>query len=538
MDQSRRSAIGLRALTRRQTVTLIAATGGSVAASRAMAALGLDPQSDFAGPPRFDPLSRPAKVVILGAGIAGLVAAYELGQAGVSCLILEARARVGGRSWTIRGGDRFVEIGGATQTCGFDPGHYLNPGPWRLPQTHRAMLHYCKVLGVPLRVLAQNNWGAFVRHDDPTRPLANRNVSQGALLADYLGHTAELLAKCVKQGALDQTLSDGDRDALLDGLRAGGRLDSQDRYVFNDFRGYHVPAGGPAQPAVPSAPLTVQDLFGSGLTSWLPSVIDGDHRPTILEPEGGMDAIPNAFVAHPAFKATVRTNCQVREIRQDQRQVKIIYRDGQTGQVATDTADYCLCTIPASVLYRIPADLSGAVQSALAQIPYAAAAKVGLQFRRRFWEEDDGIFGGTSYVDTTSRGISYPSHGFLGQKGVLQAEYDVNNQTALEFEGLSPPERIIRSLAGVARVHPASAAAFESGFAVSWHRVPFSNGCFSLWSEDSRAQVLPVLAAPDGRIYFAGEHISQLPSWQEGAALSALSAATAIYRRARDGAGR
>lgn len=518
-------------MTRRRLVAAFGAALGSGLATQALSA-GL--VSDFQ-PPDFDRLDRAPRVVILGAGIAGLVSAFELGRAGFDCVIIEARERVGGRSWTVRGGDRFTEIGGASQTCGFDPGHYLNPGPWRIPYHHRGMLHYARRLGVAVQPLIQNNFAAYVRHGDTRRPLAGRNLPQRMLVADYFGRTAEMLASCIDRGMLDDVLDPPLKAAVLAGLRAGGCLDEDYSYRGNVFRGWDVPPGGAGHPPVPSIPFSLRDLFGSNLASWLPEIFDGEHQPTLFEPVGGMDRMPTGFVASPEFKARLRLGREVAEIRQDDNGVRIVHRDAVTGATEVETGDYCFCTIPASVLYRIPADFPTDVRTALAGIPYGAASKVGLQFGRRFWEEDEAIYGGNTYMDGSLRGIAYPSHGFLGAKGVLQAEYDVDTRAALEYSALSPADRVQRALNVANRIHPQALDTFESGFSVAWHRVPYTHGCYGLWSADSRARLMPVLTRPAGRVHFAGEHLSYLPAWQEGALLSGLEATAAIYQRGRLG---
>ena len=75
-------------------------------------------------------------VAILGAGVSGLTAAYELDRAGYDCVILEAQRRAGGRSLTLRRGDTFQEMNQPAQTVQFDEGQYLNAGPGRIPQHH------------------------------------------------------------------------------------------------------------------------------------------------------------------------------------------------------------------------------------------------------------------------------------------------------------------------------------------------------------------------------------------------------------------
>src|SRR5262245_15441853 len=100
------------------------------------------------------------RVLILGAGIAGLTTAYELEKAGYQCEILEPRDRPGGRNWTVRGGTTAVDIDGVTQTATFADGQYMNAGPGRIPQ-HHTTLDYCRELGVPIEVFVNANPDAW-----------------------------------------------------------------------------------------------------------------------------------------------------------------------------------------------------------------------------------------------------------------------------------------------------------------------------------------------------------------------------------------
>ena len=148
--------------TRRDLLGLIGAAAGGAAMYVAMTALGHAEESRYAGPLKLDGDPKGARVLVLGAGVAGMVAAMELRQAGYQVELLEFNDRVGGRTWTIRGGDRYTEMGGAVQECGFDPGLYLNPGPWRIPYHHRGLLDYCKRLGVALEPFTQVNHNAYL----------------------------------------------------------------------------------------------------------------------------------------------------------------------------------------------------------------------------------------------------------------------------------------------------------------------------------------------------------------------------------------
>jgi len=165
-------------------------------------------------------------------------------------------------------------------------------------------------------------------------------------------------------------------------------------------------------------------------------------------------------------------------------------------------------------------------------VPYETSVKIGLQFKRRFWEEDDRIYGGISYTDLPIGMISYPMSGQNAPgKGVLLGAYSWGTN-AYELTALAPEERVRLAVEFGAQIHPQYPAEFENGIAVAWHRVPFANGCFAKWTEAAREKHYENLCQIDGRIVLAGEHASRLPAWQEGAVLSALDAIGRLHQRA------
>ena len=152
------------AVTRRNFIARVLQTGGYGAAFSTMQTLGLLAQPEaqpFVNLPKD--LVKGRTVVILGAGIAGMVAAYELRKAGFECTLLEARERPGGRNWTIRNGTTVEFTDGSVQRCDWKEGLYLNAGPARLPSIHRTMLGYCEELGIPLEVEINTSRSALMQ---------------------------------------------------------------------------------------------------------------------------------------------------------------------------------------------------------------------------------------------------------------------------------------------------------------------------------------------------------------------------------------
>jgi monoamine oxidase len=228
----------------------------------------------------------------------------------------------------------------------------------------------------------------------------------------------------------------------------------------------------------------------------------------------------------------IRYDAKVTRIQQDDRGVTVTYTDLKTPatpQLAK--ADWCVCTIPLSILSQLPIDVSGRMKAAIDAVPYSSSVKIGLQFKRRFWEEDEAIYGGISYTDMPIQQIAYPNTGFnRAGRGVLLGAY-IFGPNAFEFTSMPPAERIARAVEFGAAVHPQYRAEYENGVAVAWHRMPFTLGCAGDWSEQARAEHYDNLCQIDGRIVLAGEHASYIPAWQEGAILSSLDAIGRLHDR-------
>ncbi len=232
------------ALTRRRFLKRVAAAGGVSLAYEAMTGLGL-----LAAPSQtpFNLSGRVAgvRVVILGAGLAGMTVAYELGKLGFDCRVLEARPRPGGRVLTVRRGTTSEEDG-PRQTAAFDQEQYFNAGPMRISHHHHTTLSYCRELQVATEVFVPDCESAYLAQ---TRgALAGRRVRLREARADFDGHIAELLSKALSQAQLDQPLTPNDRDRLMAYLRELGALDERGQYRGSSRRGLDA-QGRPTTPS-------------------------------------------------------------------------------------------------------------------------------------------------------------------------------------------------------------------------------------------------------------------------------------------------
>jgi len=521
------------AVSRRDLLSLIGAVSGSAAMYHAMTSMGFASDSGYKGPIKLDGDPKGASVLVLGAGLAGMTAALELRKAGYNVRVLEFNSRVGGRNWTLRGGDSFTELGGVRQTCAFEKGLYFNPGPWRIPYHHRAILDYCKRLGVALEPFIQLNHNAFLHAAGAFGGVPQRI---GDIKTDFQGQISELLAKVTQQGRLDEAVSKEDREILLQALRSWGALDANYAYKANlisgEFRGYaRAPGGGLDAAPIPGEPINLSEILQSRLWRYLQNFVLHTFQATMFQPVGGMDMIGKAFAKE--LGDLIRFDAKVTRIQQDGSGVTVTFTDLKSPSTAQQAkADWCVCTIPLPILSQIPIDLDRRMKAAIDAVPYTPSVKIGLQFKRRFWEEDEAIYGGISYTDLPIRQIAYPNTGFNSTgRAVLLGAYLFDGPNAYEFSSLRPADRVARAVEFGARLHPQYRTEYESGIAVAWHRVPFALGCAGNWTDQARAEHYDNLCQIDGRIVLAGEHASYIPAWQEGAILSSLDAITRLHDR-------
>ena len=370
--------------TRREFLRKVAQAGGYRATYLTMQAMGLLGTAALAEPLALEPGSRHGtKVVILGAGIAGLSAAYELGKAGYDCTVLEARDRVGGRNWTIRRGATLDMTDGSRQVCEFDEGLYWNAGPARLPSHHQAMLGYCRELGVALEVEVNTNRGALLHN-----PAANggKPIELRQAINDTRGEISELLGKAINRGALDQELTAHDKERMLAFLRHYGDLSPDLVYEGSTRAGYKVlpgPAGevGVRRDPVPLGVLLDADMWGEMLFEE-----NFTQQATMFQPVGGMDRIATGVCGQARPRCAARERGHRHPAHGYRRAASRSSTSGRGKRDALDAA-YCIVTIP----LKVPADDRLRFLLRLprrdADVAYGNAVKIAWQ-SRRFWETD------------------------------------------------------------------------------------------------------------------------------------------------------
>ena len=514
-------------VTRRKFLTSSAKVAASYPAMLALGMLKPAPAHAF----NYEGSGTGKHVLILGAGLAGMSTAYELIKLGYKCTILEARNRAGGRCWSIRNGSTHIETDQQQQTASFDNGLYFNAGPSRIPHHHELTMHYCRELSVPIQVYNNINEATYY-FSEGKGPLSNKKIRVREIHNDVRGYTSELLAKAVDQGKVDTALTKEDAQKVIEYLRAEGGLDIDKLYKASDRRGYIEHPGAGEKVGKIADPLKLADIIESGLLS--PDFYNVNEyvyelQMTMFQAIGGMDTIAKAL--ENKLPGTIHFDAQVTNIQNEANGVKVIYKDKTTEK--SITADLCVCTIPLPVLSNIQHNFSSDVSRAIDFVPYINTGKIGLQFKRRFWEEDENIFGGITHTNNDLTQIFYPSYDYLDKKGILIGYYNFNDKAKRVAE-LSYKQREQLALEKGRLIHPQYDKEFEKSFSVSWHKTPYSLGGWALYTSETRKNLYAPLSKPDKNVYFAGEHMTYLNAWMAGAFESARKTVTDIHARVTD----
>ncbi len=438
-------------------------------------------------------------VTVIGAGLAGLSAAYELHRAGWNVTVLEARNRVGGRVYTIRE---------------FSNGMVAEGGGEFIEESHTRMIALAHQFGFKLAPATSwrggdRDWASF---DGKSGPLTDASV-WGFNLAEEVDREWEFLAE------LSQFVPDPNQPHLareaerLDAQSARDWIQSLDVHPFaKQYFAQHIRSEYTCEPEQ----LSLLDLCRNAKMYYF----ETDHSPS-MRVLGGNDQIPRALAdALP----DVRFNAIVESVRLTSDGVAVTYR--QEDSHVTIDSDFAILAIPLTTARSMDfnSSLPSVHQKLVDEISYGAVTKVLIEYRKRFWDER-----GWSGRLTTDAPIVMTWHAtshFEHERGIITAY--TGGGPGVKLSALSDEERIEMAVTEIEKHFPGSSKSIENVATIAWLNEPFTRGSYMALAPGDVLKHWKTLFQPAGRLFFAGEHATPVQGFMEGAVESGQRAAREI----------
>jgi monoamine oxidase len=435
----------------------------------------------------------PKKVIIVGAGLAGLSAAYELTQLGHEVTVLEARTRPGGRVHTLR--DEFAD------------GLYAEAGAARIGNHHHFTLKYAELFHLTL---------------DPFQPSNSRSlyyvrgkrihVTPGQKVEWPYDLTAEERALGL-QGIRNKyiwSILDQLGDVMNPSWPSPDILKKYDHINRSDF--WRTRGASPEAVSLMSLG-GIDDRVETWSTLFmLRNQALNRKLERYYKIRGGNDLLAKSFASRLSEK--IQYSSPVITIEQSAQTVTAIFLNGGSHQKLT--ADYLICAVPFSVQKNITVvpPFSVEKQRAIEELPYLSGSKIFLQTKERFWlKEGESGFATTDFPIREVWDLTYNQP---GKRGILQA-YPISLHSR-QFTAMSEEKRVTAAVEQMEMIHPAIRKYFEGGLSKCWDDDQWSRGVSAYYKPGQFTSLLPHVARPEGRIHFAGEHTSVwIDGWMQGA---------------------
>ena len=495
------------------------------------------------------PLDRrgaPKRVIVIGAGMAGLSAAYRLVQAGHDVTVLEASERAGGRVRTVR--------------APFSEGLASEQGATFLPGAHRLLMNY--IFGefalLPLwpmvsrirgSVYSLETFGNRLSSDKlrnlPGATEREQGMSINDLFSEYLfalaakigdpraegWPSAELLDRFDTVSLMDALLRDTGASPAVIGLIRRGYLDCWGEGIEHTsalwiLRDLAITSPAPYGPA--AEPYRFNHQFDEplsrdvGLPGGWPFDAHGTYRIV-----AGNDALPNAFAQSPELKARIRYRSPVTAIAPSP-SGGVSVTVGSEGAPETLDAEHVVCAIPFTMVQqiRITTPLSDGKANAIRALPSTSVCRVQLEFSKRFWEVMS--MNPSVSTDLDIRMVIEQTPGRPETDlGILES-YSAGD-AARRLGAMSENVRIKAVLRDLDDLFVGLASTcFTRAVSVAWNEEPWARGAYAVAYPGMMRTIGPHLATAEGVVHFAGDHTSSAPGWIEGALESGHRAAREV----------
>lgn len=449
--------------------------------------------------------ARPQKIVVVGAGIAGLIAAFELMQSGHYVTLFEARMRPGGRIHTMR--DQFSD------------GLYAEAGAFDFGESYTTLNRYIRMFDLSLEQMgaAEKNVAAndvfylqgkryvVPQGTSPDWPYGlspeDRKLGPQGLWEKYVGSRVGNIQEPLSPGWPDRAATSLDALTVNEIARKNGATDAVLSMLRLTFLGEDFDYVSALED------IAWQRFFDSG-------EIGSKLR-------GGNDQLPKAFAQK--LGPRIHYGAAVRKVSQNKDRVTLSV--SRAGEVAQVEADRVVLAIPFSVLRDVELDssISSQKRNVISKLRYVPITRVYLQSRTRFWL--DKKHSGYASTDLPIRTILDFTEAQPGARAIVGTENSgLNAQLAA---AMKPEERLRWGLENVSKVFPEMAENFEGGTSIVWSEEPWSMGGSAYFAPAEMTTMFPHVATVEGRVHFAGEHTSTL-FVMEGAARSGVRAVNEI----------
>ena len=444
-------------------------------------------------------------VTIIGAGLAGLAAAYELYRADWQVTILEARDRVGGRVHTVRG---------------FSNGLVAEAGGEFIDQHHTRMLAFAKEFKLSLGEVGSwqgqtEDWGAYEGKAGRSNDINVWGFDLGNEYDSIWAALAEL-AKQVPDPAHPESAPNAkelDKRSSADWLNVQAAHPLA-RRAFAD----HIRSEYTCEPE----DFSLLDLARNAALYYREP---GFHKPN-YRVIGGNDQIPRAIAS---LLSDVRLNAEVTSINNQPDGVSVIYKLGDSFQ--TIASSFAILAIPLTTarLIEFNPSLPSAHQQMVNEISYGAITKVMIEYRKRFWK-DKGWNGRLSTDQHIVQTWDATSH-LEGERGIITAYTGGGRGTKLS--ALSDEERTKLAVSVIEKIFPGSSDLIENTATIAWLNEPFTRCSYMALAPGQVTAHWQTLFSSAGRLFFAGEHATRYQGYMEGAVESGQRAAKNIIETSR-----